>query len=558
MAVLEGDELEKALLAFVKSQRSVADPAAVAAATDASFAKGIGGTKADHIAEKLMSEALRDTNLSQGAKASGESAFEAWIKGTSMAATKVANGKAAPPPGEYAKGKWIRTLNQQETCYLYVHTATYQVQGTRPEDYVGDDDGGPAVDPFASFPTTNLDGLKDTISDLWKGFKSALILCDGDSGYAEARAQLEKDGAIFLDVKPFVQGVIKTKIKFADHVETARQTAVKAMKAGKTMVIDLSDVGTPDWKEKICGVEAYKKVFPSWMLSPENNRECDKHGQIFKKEDKKDGPNGEDWDEHLNKTIVDYRIVYLSSCGPGNYEKDITLPFLPLGKWSAVRIKNVSNVREISIKALVTAIDEAVHAHGKVPLVLDETENTDTFLAFQHTSVIEMKGLILKKATIGIDGVREEMRKKLVEALKNGNTLLLRLTNSAPDLLGDYATDDCFPAKAVFGCRTEEIEEEEDPTEQQATGFGGMLGGATPGYNQQGAAPGAKTKGVFEVAGKEWLEKIYRDADKEAGACVARAGFKVVVTSSYPYEEAKAKLSQGMPFGAFQVIKVTE
>mmetsp|Transcript_26689 Transcript_26689/g.67325 ORF Transcript_26689/g.67325 Transcript_26689/m.67325 type:complete len:558 (+) Transcript_26689:72-1745(+) len=555
---LEGDELEKALLAFVKNQGSVADPAEVAAATDASFAKGIGGTKADHIAEKLMSEALRDTNLSQGAKESGESAFEAWLKGTSMAATKVSNGKAAPPPGEYAKGKWIRTLNQQETCYLYVHTATYQVQGTRPEDYDGADDSGPAVDPHASFPTTNLDGLADSITGLWKGGKCALLLCDGDSGYTEARAHLEKAGALFLDVRPFVQGVIKTKIKFADHVETTRQTAIKAMKGGKTMVIDLSDVGTPDWKEKICGVEAYKKVFPMWMLSPDNNRECDKHGQIFKKEDKKDGPNGEDWDEHLNKTIADYRIVYLSSCGPGNYEKDLVLPFLPQGKWSAMRIKNVSSVREISVKALVTAIDETVHANGKVPLILDETENTDTFLAFQHTSVIEMKGLILKKGTIGMEGVQEEMRKKLVEALKNGNTLLLRLTNSAPDLLNDYSKDDCFPVKEVMACHTEEIEDDDEPTEQQATGYGGMLGGATPGYSQAGAAPGAKTKGVFEVAKKEWLEKIYREGDKEAGACVARPGFKVVVTSNFSYEDAKAKLSAGMPFSSLQVIKVTE
>lgn len=53
-------------------------------------------------------------------------------------------------------------------------------------------------------------------------------------------------------------------------------------------MIDLSDVGTPDWNEKICSVEAYKKIFPIWMLDPANNKVVDKHGQVFKKEDKKD------------------------------------------------------------------------------------------------------------------------------------------------------------------------------------------------------------------------------------------------------------------------------
>lgn len=118
-------------------------------------------------------------------------------------------------------------------------------------------------------------------------------------------------------------------------------------------------------------------------------------------------------------------------------------------------------------------------------------------MAFQHTSVIEMKALIIKKGTIGIEvrkftptctrlrmhahafmhkhavnlmyavgigwhwsaawvsrglcaqGVLEEMRLKLVDALKNGNTLLIRLTDSAPDLLGDYHSDNSFPAKFV-------------------------------------------------------------------------------------------------------------
>jgi hypothetical protein len=50
MADLAGKELEETLLAYCKNVRAVADPAMLA--NDASFDKGIGGTKEDHIKEK--------------------------------------------------------------------------------------------------------------------------------------------------------------------------------------------------------------------------------------------------------------------------------------------------------------------------------------------------------------------------------------------------------------------------------------------------------------------------------------------------------------------------
>lgn len=106
---LTGDDLEQALLAYCKNATSAPDPALLA--TDASFAKGVGGTKADHIAEKVMGEMLRDTGA-PGAQAGG-SLFEQWIAGTSAAAVACAKGKTAPPSSEYRNGVWVRTLNMQ-------------------------------------------------------------------------------------------------------------------------------------------------------------------------------------------------------------------------------------------------------------------------------------------------------------------------------------------------------------------------------------------------------------------------------------------------------------
>ena len=149
-------------------------------------------------------------------------------------------------------------------------------------------------------------------------------------------------------------------------------------------------------------------------------------------------------------------------------------------------MKRGVEMQEIELKSLVQVIDETVHARGLVPLISDPTENTDTFLAFQQTVIIEMKALILAKASIGIDGVRERMREKLVGAIKNGQTLLLRLTDALPDLVATYAHDNSFPTCQVFECVLEEIDDE--VAEQHFGGFGGQVGAAqsagVAGYSQ--------------------------------------------------------------------------
>jgi len=321
----------------------------------------------------------------------------------------------------------------------------------------------------------------------------------------------------------------------------------------------LSDVGTPDWKEKVFGVADYKKTFPNWMLDPGSHRAVDKHGQVFRKEDKKAvEKDDKDWDEVLETIIPNYRIVYLTTCGPGDYKKNITTEYLPQSKWSALRVKRGQNVKEIDLKSLATAIDECVHQQGLAPLISDETENTDTFLAFQHTNVIEMKPMIMKKASEGVEAAREEMRKKLVLSLKQGNTLLLRLTDTAPDILNIFSDENTFPANALFSCRLEEVGDEET-TEQQETGFGGVIGktvGGVAGAAQDPNAAKAKTKGIFQITDKDWLKKIYREEDMESGACIARPGFKVVVTTNYPLEKVKDRLGEGLPLGRFQTISI--
>ena len=153
-----------------------------------------------------------------------------------------------------------------------------------------------------------------------------------------------------------------------------------------------------------------------------------------------------------------------------------------------------------------------------------------------------MKGLILQKGSIGIDGVLEKMRAKLVAAIKNGQTLLIRLTDALPNLNDDYARDDFFPTAKIFECKTEEVDDV--VFEQHFGGFGGQIGSlesaGVAGFTQPEDAAKRGTKGVFGVQEKEWLKKVFRDAELEAGAPICRPGFRVVVTTNVTVRTASS------------------
>eukprot|EP00960_Hanusia_phi_P004305 125531-Hanusia_phi.AAC.6 len=166
MAVLGEQELEAALMAYCKS---VGGGGGGGGGSEESFSKGIGGSKEDHIAEKVAGEVLRSAGSQpsdEEDKESNTSLFERWIYGTSAAAKEVLKGKKVPQVRDYAEGKWIRTLNSQGTCYLYIHTSTYQMQGTRPDDYVDDGKQEEAADPYENFPSCHQDNLGEEVRDL--------------------------------------------------------------------------------------------------------------------------------------------------------------------------------------------------------------------------------------------------------------------------------------------------------------------------------------------------------------------------------------------------------
>jgi len=525
------DELEKALTEYCRSASSAPDPAKIA--SEDQFAKGIGGTKEDHVAEKIFSDLVRDRKPAQPdptAECYQSTLFEQWLYGGSLVARKTSGGKRAPKPTEYSKGRWIRAMNGQGTCYLYIHTSTYQMQGTRPDDYVVQDDQVAVEDPYESFPSVHLDNLMSTIDTLWADGKAPLLLCDGDAGLADVRSRLVgwpgRPGFIF-DVRPLVLGVVKTKVKFADQVEAGRVLAVRAMKAGGTLAVDLADVGTPDWRGKVCGVEDYKRSLPAWLFDPAAHREVDRHGQLFRKEDKAD-VDGADWDQALARSLPRFRLAYLTASGPGTYARDLDTALLPQGKWSAVRVRFGTASVDIRLAELVDAVQASLHRHALVPVVLDPSDAADTFLCMKRAQVADLERLTERRRVEGDDTVKEVLREKLVAALKHGCTLVLRLGDAKVDL-DQWSWDEAFPVHSLFSYRLEADGEEEE-----------------------GGAPG-KTRGVSAV--EALAARLFRAEDMEAGCCVVRPGFALVVTSRSNAAEARERLA-GLPLHACKLVAV--
>lgn len=94
-----------------------------------------------------------------------------------------------------------------------------------------------------------------------------------------------------------------------------------------------------------------------------------------------------------------------------------------------------------AIKDLESALSEAFDS-TLTPLILDSSEDDKvcTYFSYQHCEILEAKSLILE-ARNNLPAAMEKARKSLVNAMKYGKPLLIRLTNSAPDFLHNLNDD---------------------------------------------------------------------------------------------------------------------
>ena len=109
-------------------------------------------------------------------------------------------------------------------------------------------------------------------------------------------------------------------------------------------------------------------------------------------------------------------------------------------------------VQVVELPQLCAALNR-VHAAQRMALVLDASEEhrVDTFLSYQHATLIEAKHLLLDKVkhVRTVADINESLRGDVVRSLKHGMMLVLRMSNSAVDFKTQFSHPDLFP-REVF------------------------------------------------------------------------------------------------------------
>lgn len=195
-----------------------------------------GGTREMAEVEKDFAQALRGGLDGGGVQLSGATA---------------AVVEAPPRPAGYlrSQGEWIRTMNQQRTCYLYVHTYTQAQRSTRPEG------AGPypedaieaaaaaaaeaereaakarAAKAEAAFPSTTVAGLRAAVAELAQAGKTPLLLATGPA-YDAALAKLLCWDGRGLDLAAWRANHAQLQAQHAAEAEAylAEQTAEQSRK----------------------------------------------------------------------------------------------------------------------------------------------------------------------------------------------------------------------------------------------------------------------------------------------------------------------------------------
>ena len=175
------------------------------------------------------------------------------------------------------------------------------------------------------------------------------------------------------------------------------------------------------------------------------------------------------------------------------------------------KIPSISTeLRRINIKLLVDTIKPLIE-NNWTPLILDQSERCDIF--FQYSGdysgiFVEAKKLVIEVLVFkkkSLDEALEELRKMLVNAMKFGRTLVIRMTDTACDFLGKFNHPDFFPAADLLVEAGQRFKKE------------------------------------------QYWSKVVREEDLEHGQFVVREEFCVVIVSTLNVEEYAGILKNAIP-----------
>lgn len=190
------------------------------------------------------------------------------------------------------------------------------------------------------------------------------------------------------------------------------------------------------------------------------------------------------------------------------YEKEI-----PMDKCEPIYVRMSPSTTPITTSNIEESVEKVV-TNNKIPLIVDQSGRgiVDLMFSYQPCVVLDTTFFVqdsLKNAPL--EETLETARQKLVEAMKQGQTLVIMLKSFAPDFKSKFTSPTHFPM-SVFKA-------------------GGLM--------KQSEA-----------------NLVFRPKDLEGGLkeAVVRDGFRVVLTTQLPLEKLDETLEDFLPLQNFQVL----
>ena len=191
-------------------------------------------------------------------------------------------------------------------------------------------------------------------------------------------------------------------------------------------------------------------------------------------------------------------------------------------------------------RGLLIAMERA-HRLGKTVLLIDTSDDhiCDTYFSYQASLVLEAKRMVLDVATSRktLSEVLDECRKHLVNAMRFGQTLYIRLADSACDFSGQFSSAEDFPLDVFDRHAIEALHEYREGAGLNLWGSAHPLASALREEDL--------SEGVFQP----------RFSHKARAGDGSVSGFEVVLCTNFSPDDVATLLSNALPIDKLQPIK---
>jgi len=215
-------------------------------------------------------------------------------------------------------GKWLKLLGGAG-CYIYLHTLTHEYLSNRPPDFEEEVAEAPKFDPAQGFETCEMTDLLEVLDTCIDDEQKTPLLIDA-SGEESLLATFFSYKGILADATalglPLAQQR-KRKIRPRDVMESLRQSAVNAIKAGATLAVNFGNMGSDaNFTEKLCKRDGFPvEMFEQGgkrILTP--NFPEPRCAKMFRDADKEEG---------YVKALDTFRLVLISTLPVTDVKQDL-------------------------------------------------------------------------------------------------------------------------------------------------------------------------------------------------------------------------------------------